>query len=83
VHRICLLLRVGGYVIEGHGPAGVIRRLLAERPQATGIAVAGMPSSAPGMDVSGASEHLRCDYFQRVSPEKAKVVCHDWFDLDQ
>jgi hypothetical protein len=32
------------------------RRLLAEQPRATGLAVAGMPSSAPGMDVADASD---------------------------
>lgn len=52
----CHTAEIGGYVVEGHVPAGIIRRLLAERPQATGIAVAGMPSSAPGMDVPGASD---------------------------
>lgn len=46
----CHTALVDGYVVEGHVPADVIRRLLAERPDALGIAVAGMPSSAPGMD---------------------------------
>ena len=36
-------------------PADAIRRLLKEKPQAIGLAVAGMPESAPGMDVPGAS----------------------------
>ena len=30
-----------------------IRRLLAERPQATGLAVPGMPVGSPGMEVEG------------------------------
>jgi len=47
----CHTAEIGGYVIEGHVPTGAIRRLLAEQPRATGLAVAGMPSSAPGMDV--------------------------------
>ncbi len=46
----CHTALVEGYVVEGHVPADVIRRLLAERPNAAGIAVPGMPSSAPGMD---------------------------------
>jgi hypothetical protein len=50
----CHSADIGGYVVEGHVPADAIRRLLTERPQATGLAVAGMPSSAPGMDVPGA-----------------------------
>ena len=46
----CHTAIVDGYVVEGHVPADVIRRLLAERPDAVGIAVPGMPSSSPGMD---------------------------------
>lgn len=41
---------VRGYVLEGHVPAREIRRLLAERPQALGLAVPGMPIGSPGMD---------------------------------
>lgn len=46
----CHTARVGGYVVEGHVPAEDIRRLLAERPQALGLAVPGMPVGSPGMD---------------------------------
>jgi hypothetical protein len=49
----CHTAEVGGYVIEGHVPAGSIRRLLAEKPQATGLAVPGMPVGSPGMAVEG------------------------------
>ena len=52
----CHTAEIGGYVVEGHVPHTAIRRLLAERPQATGLAVPGMPSSAPGMDVPGARD---------------------------
>ncbi len=45
--------QVDGYVIEGHVPASAIRRLLLERPQATGLAVPGMPVGSPGMEVPG------------------------------
>ncbi|GLR83216.1 DUF411 domain-containing protein (plasmid) [Azospirillum oryzae] len=47
----CHTARVGGYVLEGHVPADDVRRLLAERPQARGLAVPGMPQDAPGMDM--------------------------------
>lgn len=49
----CHTAEIGGYVVEGHVPAEAIRRLLVERPKATGIAVAGMPVGSPGMEVSG------------------------------
>jgi len=46
----CHTAVIDGYVIEGHVPAPAVTRLLAERPQAKGLAVPGMPQSAPGMD---------------------------------
>ncbi len=41
---------VNGYAIEGHVPAREIKRLLAERPAAAGLAVPGMPQGSPGME---------------------------------
>ena len=49
----CHTAEIGGYVIEGHVPADAIKRLLAERPQAKGLAVGGMPIGSPGMEVEG------------------------------
>ncbi|MCC2096800.1 MAG: DUF411 domain-containing protein [Hyphomicrobiales bacterium] len=46
----CHTATVGGYTIEGHVPASAIRRLLAERPKAIGLAAPGMPSGSPGME---------------------------------
>ena len=46
----CHTTVVGGYVVEGHVPAADIKRLLAKKPRARGIAVAGMPMGAPGME---------------------------------
>lgn len=46
----CHTTKVGNYIIEGHVPAADIERLLAQRPKARGIAVAGMPVGAPGME---------------------------------
>jgi hypothetical protein len=51
----CHTAFVGGYVVEGHVPANDIRKLLAERPNALGLAVPGMPAGSPGMDASHAS----------------------------
>ncbi len=45
----CHTALVERYAIEGHVPARDIERLLAERPKAKGLAVAGMPAGAPGM----------------------------------
>jgi hypothetical protein len=40
---------VDGYAIEGHVPAAAIQRLLADRPDAAGLALPGMPGDSPGM----------------------------------
>lgn len=41
---------VKGYVIEGHVPSADIKRLLAMKPAAIGLAVPGMPVGSPGME---------------------------------
>ncbi len=46
----CHTAVIDGYVIEGHVPANAIQRLLAEKPQALGLAVPGMPVGSPGME---------------------------------
>ncbi len=46
----CHTATVEGYVIEGHVPAEPIRRLLAEKPDARGLTVPGMPIGSPGME---------------------------------
>ena len=46
----CHTALIGGYVLEGHVPAEDVRRLLAERPEAVGLAVPGMPLGSPGME---------------------------------
>lgn len=57
----CHTTMVGGYVVEGHVPAADIKRLLAMKPKARGIAVAGMPIGSPGMEQGG-----RKDAFQTI-----------------
>ena len=49
----CHTAVVEGYVIEGHVPADLIDRLLAERPKVAGLAVPGMPVGSPGMEAPG------------------------------
>ena len=46
----CHTAEVAGYVIEGHVPAAALKRFLAEKPNATGLAVPGMPIGSPGME---------------------------------
>ncbi|MGN7831013.1 DUF411 domain-containing protein [Pseudoxanthomonas sp. 22568] len=47
----CHTAEVDGYFVEGHVPAEDIKRLLAEKPKARGIAVPGMPLGSPGMEM--------------------------------
>lgn len=49
----CHTAEVGGYFVEGHVPATDIRRLLAERPDAKGLTLPGMPIGSPGMELPG------------------------------
>jgi hypothetical protein len=52
----CHTAIVNGYVIEGHVPANDIKTLLKTRPDVLGIAVPGMPSGTPGMEMGGKKE---------------------------
>jgi hypothetical protein len=46
----CHTAEIAGYIIEGHVPGQAISRLLAEKPNAIGLAVPGMPIGSPGME---------------------------------
>jgi len=63
--RSCHTASIGGYAIEGHVPAADIRRLLAERPDALGIAVAGMPVGSPGMEQGNVRQPYATILFMR------------------
>lgn len=73
----CHTAVVDGYVVEGHVPAAVIRRFLADPPAgAVGIAVPGMPVGSPGMegpnpqpyDVFAFDEQGGAELYQSVDP---------------
>jgi hypothetical protein len=51
----CHTAEVDGYFIEGHVPAGDVKRLLAERPHARGLVLPGMPAGSPGMELPDGS----------------------------
>ena len=63
--RSCHTTKVDGYVLEGHVPATDVERLLSERPEARGLAVPGMPTGSPGMEMPG------------VSPDSYEVILFD------
>ncbi|MET0807127.1 MAG: DUF411 domain-containing protein [Pseudoxanthomonas sp.] len=47
----CHTAEVGGYFVEGHVPAGDVKRLLAQKPDAKGLVLPGMPAGSPGMEM--------------------------------
>ena len=60
----CHTALVEGYVIEGHVPADLIKKILAEKPKLVGLAVPGMPQGSPGMETG------RKDTYQVMAWEK-------------
>jgi hypothetical protein len=45
----CHTMFVDGYVVDGHVPVEIVRKLLTERPAIAGITLPGMPAGSPGM----------------------------------
>lgn len=69
----CHTAKVGNYVIEGHVPADLIRKLLTERPNIAGLAVPGMVAGSPGMEGAGAEPY---DVVAWDSSGKTSVYAH-------
>jgi hypothetical protein len=47
----CHLIKLNGYVFEGHITSEIIKRVLSERPKdLVGLSIPGMPSGVPGME---------------------------------
>jgi hypothetical protein len=61
----CHTTTAGGYVFEGHIPADLIAQVLETRPAIAGLAVPGMPQSAPGMYAGGPREPYEVLQFRR------------------
>jgi len=53
----CHTARVSGYYIEGHVPLDAAQRLLREKPDLAGLAVAGMPKGSLGMGIDPAASY--------------------------
>ena len=60
----CHTAVVGKYVIEGHVPADLVKKLIAEKSSALGLAVPGMVTGSPGMEGAKA-EHYDILAFER------------------
>ena len=64
--RSCHTSEIGGYAIEGHVPAADVKRLLATKPRAAGIAVAGMVMGSPGMEHGDHKEPYKVVLFDKA-----------------
>ena len=50
----CHMAIVAGYIVEGHVPPAVVKKLIVEKPAIRGVSLPGMPNGSPGM--GGAKE---------------------------
>lgn len=86
-YQSCHTAVASGYVFEGHVPASLIQRFLAEKPaDAIGLAVPGMPVGSPGMEMGDRFDSydvllLKTDgtseiYAHVAGPQKIDQVFH-------
>ncbi|KWT70862.1 CopG protein [Variovorax sp. WDL1] len=66
----CHTATLEGYVLEGHVPAADIKRLLAMKPQALGLAVPGMPVGSPGMEYGDRRDPYKVLLVDRTGRER-------------
>jgi hypothetical protein len=64
--RSCHVALAGGYTFEGHVPADLVKKVLKEKPKALGLAVPGMPTGAPGMEMGGQKDAFDVMAFDRT-----------------
>ncbi|MCZ8206101.1 DUF411 domain-containing protein [Gemmatimonas sp.] len=62
----CHTARIGPYTIEGHVPADLITKLVAEKPAGRGLAVPGMPVGSPGMEQGGRKDRYDVLLFDKA-----------------
>lgn len=70
----CHTAVVGAYVVEGHVPADLIKKMLAEKPAIVGLAAPGMPNGAPGMETSAKPDKYDVIAWERSG--KTRVYAH-------
>ena len=62
----CHTAVVGRFVVEGHVPADLIKKMLAEQPKIVGIAAPGMPVGSPGMEEGAKKDRYDVLTFDRA-----------------
>lgn len=66
----CHTAFMGDAIIEGHVPVEDIKRFLAEKPDARGLAVPGMPAESPGMENGGIADSFSVFLFKADGTSK-------------
>ena len=61
----CHTALVGKYVVEGHVPADLVRKMLEEKPAIVGLAVPGMVAGSPGMEQGNAKPPYEVIAFEK------------------
>lgn len=61
----CHTAVVGGYVIEGHVPAGDVKKAMQSKAAVAGLAAPGMPSGSPGMEMGGRKDSFAVIAFDK------------------
>jgi hypothetical protein len=69
----CHTAQIGPYLVEGHVPADLVRKMLTERPDARGLAVPGMPIGSPGME-GGTPERYQVLLFDKAGKTRVYAV---------
>jgi hypothetical protein len=69
----CHTAKIDDYVIEGHVPGTDIKRLIAERPEAIGFTVSGMPAGSPGIDQGAEFEPYDVLLIKKDGTERLRV----------
>ena len=62
----CHTALVGGYVVEGHVPADLVKKMLNQKPQIIGLAVPGMVTGSPGMEMGDSKDPYDVIAFDRT-----------------
>ena len=61
----CHTALIGKYVVEGHVPADLIKKMLDEKATFTGLAVGGMVVGSPGMEQGSMKQPYNVTAFTR------------------
>lgn len=64
--KSCHTALTGAYVVEGHVPAGDVKALLKNKPEAVGLSAPGMPKGSPGMEMGAKKDPYAVVQFDKA-----------------